>query len=76
MTEHLYTHGPIELEHRKTMNEVGTILGECFAGYGFALLVFDFNTTTGRMNYLSNARRGDMIRALQEFIDHSQRDES
>ncbi|KXU94193.1 hypothetical protein CR51_27365 [Caballeronia megalochromosomata] len=56
------------------MNEVGTILSEVFKGCGFALLVFDFNTTSGHMNYLSNAHRGDMIRALQEFIDHSQCD--
>jgi hypothetical protein len=62
MTEHVYTHGPIEPEHRETMNEVGTILAECFKGYGFALLVSEFNTNSGRMNYLSNAHRDDMCR--------------
>ncbi|BAO89058.1 hypothetical protein [Caballeronia cordobensis] len=69
----LYTHQRIEEIHRQTMTEVGSILRDVFKGYGFALLVFDFNVA-GRMNYLSNAHRGDMVRALQEFIDLTQRE--
>jgi len=36
--------------------------------YGFALLVFPFNSP-GTANYISNARRDDMIKALREKAD-------
>lgn len=35
---------------------------------GFAVLVFDFHGG-GNLGWVSNAQRGDMIKALQEFID-------
>ena len=34
-------------------------------GYGFALIVFDFNNTADA-DYVSNANRGDMIEVLRE----------
>lgn len=39
--------------------------------YGFCLLVFDFGET-GRMNYVSNAKREDMIPAIKEFIEKTE----
>lgn len=36
-------------------------------GYGFNLLIFSFGDG-GNMFYTSNAKREDMIRAMQEFI--------
>lgn len=66
------THGPIEERHRAQMNELGRLIGQFFEGYGFALFVFELNSTDGRMNYLSNSRREDMLIALKEFIARSE----
>lgn len=39
---------------------------------GFCLLIFDFEDGAGgRIEYLSNAQRDDMNRALAEFVMHS-----
>lgn len=57
----------IEEQHRKVMNEVAHLLDQCFKGFGFTLLVFDWGDK-GRMNYISNARREDMLTAMREFI--------
>ena len=38
-------------------------------GCGFALLVFDLNRIEGgRINYISNADRADMMTALRAFV--------
>ena len=58
----------IELKHYADMNAVADELRKTFRGHGFCLLVFDFNTTQGRMNYISNANRADMLTAIKEFI--------
>ena len=58
----------IEVKHRELMNTVAGVLDDVFDGYGFCLLVFDQNTEEGRMNYISNSNRDDMITALKEFI--------
>ncbi|WP_322046094.1 hypothetical protein [Paraburkholderia sp. J67] len=52
---------------RGTMNGVGDMLGSVFEGRGFALLVFDFGPDR-MMNYISNAKRADMLTAMREFI--------
>lgn len=59
---------PIEKKHSAAMNAVAHTLDQVFAGYGWALLVFEQNTTKGRMNYISNSNRADMLRAMREFI--------
>lgn len=69
---------PIRDEHREQMNQLARFLDEQFNGeakgkdrkYGFALLVFDFGTG-GYMNYISNAQRPDMERAMLEFLRRS-----
>ena len=62
---------PIQPEVRERMNEVASLIGAALPeGYGFALLVFDSNTSKGFMNYISNAERADMKRALREFLEH------
>lgn len=39
--------------------------------YGFAILIFPFGATEdGRVNYVSNAERRDMIAALKEITAH------
>lgn len=37
-------------------------------GWGFALFMFDMDTTTGSMFYISTAERTSMIAAMKEFI--------
>jgi hypothetical protein len=37
-------------------------------GWGFVVLAFPFGAG-GRMNYISNANRGDIVRAMYEFIE-------
>ncbi|MEQ9244508.1 MAG: hypothetical protein RLO21_00820 [Nitratireductor sp.] len=68
---------PIGKRYRKKMNRVANQLDEAFnsstRGHarktGFALLVFDMDMIEGgRMNWISNARRGDMIVALKEMV--------
>lgn len=58
---------PIPKELNEAMNGVGKLLNKIFKPFGFALLVFDFGNH-GRMNYISNADREDMITAMKEFI--------
>lgn len=59
----------IETKHRKLMNAIATYLAVVFKGFGFTLLVYDLNAiTAGRINYISNANRADMITAMKEFI--------
>ena len=65
---------PVEAHHYAAMNAVASVLKEVFAGYGFALLVFPFDRNDGRMNYISNSRRADMLRAMKEFIGRNERE--
>lgn len=37
-------------------------------GTGFIVLAFDLNTDTGRLEYVSNAERADVVMAMREFI--------
>lgn len=52
------------------MNQIGRALASIFKPYGFMLLVFKRNSSEpdDRMNYISNAKREDMIVAMKEFI--------
>lgn len=59
----------IQLDQINKMRELAGLLDNYFKPMGFALLVFPRDTTDGRMNYISNAVRGDMLEAMQEFID-------
>ncbi len=68
---------PIVKRHRAKMNQIAHQLDEAFNGAshglerktGFALLVFDMGMVeAGRMNWISNAQRQDMIVALKEMV--------
>lgn len=61
-------HQPIEEAHRERMNELGRLLDMAFDGYGFCLLVFPLGENDGRMNYICNCERKDMLVALKEFV--------
>jgi len=71
------THGPIEETQRRRMNEIARALDEAFNGkdgpktVGFALLTYQFGENiegTGRVNYIGNGERQDVITALRELI--------
>ena len=62
-------HGPMDENIRATANRIAGVLGGAFPpDYGFALLIFGLDGSEGRMNYISNARREDMIAALHELL--------
>ncbi|MFN3686128.1 hypothetical protein [Salinarimonas sp.] len=69
------TERPIQDAHRTQMNAFAEILDEILNGtnrprrVGFALLVFEFGKTEGgRVNYISNAQRAEMLTAMREYI--------
>lgn len=63
------THGPIESRVVVQMNAIAEVLDDTMPkGWGFTLLMFEFGTNDGRMNYISNAPREDMISALKELV--------
>jgi hypothetical protein len=68
------THGPIQPELHEVMNAIGRLIDETLnpdkknRKWGFTLLMFELNTHEGRMNYLSNAAREDMLTAMKELI--------
>jgi hypothetical protein len=39
--------------------------------YAFCLLMFQTGTSNGRMNYLSNANREDMLDSMAEFLERN-----
>lgn len=46
-------------------NMVGNALPE---GYGFCLLLFSFGDTEDKLQYISNANRDDIVKAMKEWI--------
>jgi hypothetical protein len=62
-------HAAVEAEVAETMKSIGRLIGGAMPeSYGFALLIFGMNGSGGGMNYMSNARREDMILAMKELI--------
>ena len=62
------SHQSIEPELTSVMNTVADVLDRAFDGFGFTLLVYQHESADGRMNYISNTQRADMIVALKELI--------
>lgn len=44
-------------------------------GYGFMVLVFPFNSSEGRANYVSNGKREDVVNAMKEWLIKAGHDE-
>lgn len=61
-------HEPIESQHIELMEAIAGLLADSFKGYGFTLLVYDNDSSSGRMNYISNSNRDDVVIAMKEFI--------
>jgi hypothetical protein len=67
------TDDPIEDEHREAMRGLARGLDQLFNGnerpkkIGFALVIRRFDTP-GKVNYISNAKREDIVLMMREFI--------
>lgn len=67
---------PIQPEFRQNMNELAKMLDDFFNGdgpkrVGFALLIYNFGEDIkgiGRINYIGNGQRPDVLVALKELI--------
>jgi len=66
---------PIQEKYRAEMNALAEGIDRIFNGgknpksVGFVLLSFEFGKTEGgRVNYISNADRRDMIAAMKEWL--------
>lgn len=55
----------------KLQNIAQNIDKELPEGFGFALLTFKFNAEpdTSALMYVSNANRGDIVKAMEEWIE-------
>lgn len=72
------THGPIQEKFRKQMNRLAQVIDEFFNGkskpnrkrtVGFILLTAEFGKIDGgRVNYISNGEREDMIAMMREYL--------
>ena len=69
------THGPIVPKFKTFMNELARSLDDTLnpdptnRETGFAILFFPFGGPDGgRVNYISNGRREDMIAAMKEWL--------
>lgn len=62
---------PISEEYRAKMNQVAGALDDFFnpseRTTGFALFIFEFGATS-RINYISNAQREDMMKAVSQWL--------
>jgi len=68
---------PITADQRRMMNDLAKGLDEIFNGkgkpkkIGFALLTYNFGENlegTGRINYVGNGQRADVLVALKELL--------
>ena len=55
-------------ERRDRMAAIARSLEKAFEGHGFALLVFDKAPRDGRVSYVSNCGRGDMLEAMRRLL--------
>ncbi|WP_457813465.1 hypothetical protein [Sinorhizobium meliloti] len=72
--KHTLGDGPIQSDLRHMMNGLAHGLDEILNGHGsgkkngFVLMVFPFTGHDGRCNYISNARREDIVVLLKEQL--------
>lgn len=69
MSKHTLGDGPIQPEYQAKMKAVAQAVGEFFGpDTGFILMVFPVDDHGGRCNYMSNARREDVVTLLKEQL--------
>lgn len=55
---------------KNTMQDLAQhIQSQLGSKYGFCLLVYEHNTDKGRLNYVSNSQREDVVKAMKEFVE-------
>lgn len=72
------THGPIQQQYHAKMNKLARVIDEWFNGkrrpnrqpkVGFILLTAEFGKIDGgRVNYISNGNRDDMLAMMREYL--------
>lgn len=62
------THGPITDRNREVMNGLARGINDVLGGQLFTLLVYEPDPKQGRVNYISNGKREDIITAMKELI--------
>ena len=76
MPDHTIGDAPIEEQFYGMMNHLAHELDRLFNGelkgpdrkVGFCLMVFNFGESSGRLNYISNAERNDVMTMLKEQL--------
>lgn len=72
--EHQLGDAPIQADMRAQMNAVAATIDDLFNGdakpkkVGFILMLFPFDSDSGRCNYISNAERKEVVTLLKEQI--------
>lgn len=57
---------------KNTMQEIAKhIQSKIGKNYGFCVLIYEHNSD-GRMNYVSNSQREDVVKAMKEFIQQTE----
>jgi hypothetical protein len=71
------TDDPVQEQYREKLNALARGLDDFLNGdrqpgdlkkLGFALFMFEFGAGPGRINYISNASRDDMLVAVREWL--------
>jgi hypothetical protein len=58
---------------KDTMQEIAKyIQGKIGKNYGFSVLIYEHGEGTGRLNYVSNSQREDVVKAMKEFIKQTE----
>jgi hypothetical protein len=58
---------------RDRMQKIARLVDEEIPqGWGFAVLVFPFAEREGRVNYVSNGKRDDVIKIVRQWLDEWQ----
>lgn len=58
-----------EAEIASKMQEVGNAVAKVLPGVGFFVIAFPMNKADARGQYVSNARREDILRVMKNFVD-------
>ena len=70
---------PIEQQYRDTLDKLAGVLDmhlndpDKAPTIGFALFLFEFGKE-GRINYISNGERKDMIKAVGEWLENAKKE--
>lgn len=61
---------------RERLQEIARTISVMLPPYcGFCLLTFDLGDKPGRLEYVANGQREDILKAMQEFIDYNKNSE-